>query len=60
MIILRLSYDDNAKVTIDLRRILIYKTRLSLGTIHSQNRKIVCDSVRKFAYDIPDRNISTL
>ena len=26
--------------------------------IHVQNRKIVWDSVRKLAYDIPKRNIS--
>jgi len=33
--------------------------RLFLGTIHSQNRKIVSDGVRKLAYDIPMRNLRT-
>ena len=31
-----------------------------LGTIHLQDRKIVWDSVRKSAYDIPKRIHSTL
>ena len=31
---------------------------LFLGTIHSQNRKIVGDSVRILTYDIPKRNLS--
>ena len=45
---------------------LIYKTsytkgaRLFLGTIRLQKRKIVSDSVRKLAYDIPERKLSTL
>ena len=34
--------------------------RLFLGTIHLQYRKIVRDSVRKLAYDIPQRNPSSL
>jgi len=44
---------------------LIYKkhpakgARLFLGTIHLQTYKIVRDSVRKLAYDIPKRNFST-
>jgi len=33
--------------------------RLFIGTIHVQNRNIVGDSVRKLAYDIPQRNFST-
>ena len=42
---------------------IIYKTsysRLFLGTIQLQNREIVLDSVRKLAYDISTRNLSTL
>ena len=35
-------------------------TRLSLGTINLQNRKIVGDSVRILAYDSPERNLSML
>ena len=55
MLKLRMTYDER----------LIYKTsdegaRLFLGTIHMQNRKIVWDSVRKLAYDIPERNFSML
>jgi len=43
---------------------LIYKTSYEerkdfLGTIHLQNRKIVWDSVRKLAYDIPKIGFST-
>jgi len=62
--ILRLSY-DNAKVTIDLRRSSNLQkhptknARFFLGTIHLQSSKIVRDSVRKLAYDIPKRNFST-
>ena len=62
--ILRLSY-DNAKVTIDLRRTsnspnrLTNGERLFLGMIHLHNCKIVRDSVRKLAYDIPKRTFST-
>jgi len=62
--ILRQSY-DNLKVSIDLDGRLIYKTsyeerKVFLSTIRSQNRKIVWDSVRALAYDIPERNFSTL
>jgi len=46
---------------------LIYKkkhptkdARLFLGTIHLQSCKIVWDSVRKLAYDIPKRNFNTI
>jgi len=42
---------------------IIYKTsysRLFLGTIQLQNREIVLDSVRKLAYDISTKNLSTL
>jgi len=39
MLKLRMTYDEGA--------------RLFFGTIHMQNRKIVWDSVRKLAYDIP-------
>ena len=43
---------------------LIYKTsyegrKAFLGMIHLQSCKIVWDSVRKLAYDIPKRNVST-
>jgi len=46
---------------------LTYKTsynengKLFIGKIHMQNRNrpIVGDSVRKLAYDIPERNFST-
>jgi len=44
---------------------LIYKTsyakgaRLFSGTVRLQNRKIARDTVRKFVYDIPKKNIST-
>jgi len=43
---------------------LIYKTsyeghKVFLGTIYLQSCKIVWDSVRKLAYDIPKRNFST-
>ena len=60
--ILRLSY-DNAEVTIGR---LIYKTsyhgrQVFLGTVYLRNRKkIVWDSVRPLAYDIPKRNFSTI
>jgi len=60
----RLSH-DNVKVTIDLRRTSnlhehpMQGARLFLGTIHLQSRKIVRNSVRKLAYDIPKRNFST-
>jgi len=42
---------------------LIYKTsyegrKVFLGTIHLQSCKIVWDSVRKLAYDIPKRNLA--
>ena len=30
-----------------------------IGKIHVQNRNIVGDSIRKSAYDIPERNLST-
>jgi len=33
--------------------------KLFIGEIHVQNRNIVVDSVRKLAYDIPERNFST-
>ena len=33
---------------------------LFIGKIHVENRNIVRDSVRKLAYDIPERNFSTL
>jgi len=33
--------------------------KLFIGKIHVQNRDIVGDSVRKLAYDIPERNFST-
>jgi len=62
--ILRLSY-DNVKVMIDLRRMSNLQkhptkgARFFLGTIHLQTYKIVRDSVRKLAYDIPKRNFST-
>ena len=45
---------------------LIYKTsytkgaRLFLGTIHLQSCKIVWDSVRKLAYDIPKKILALL
>ena len=61
--ILRLSY-DNVTVTIDLRRtsnlqnILRRTQGFSLGTIHLQSCKIVRDSVRKLAYDIPKKNLA--
>ena len=65
MTILRLSY-DNAEVTIDLRRTsnlpnILRRTQcFFLGTIQLQYRKIVGDTVRILAYDIPTRNLSTL
>jgi len=65
--ILRQSYDHltimpKLRSTYDGR--LIYKTsykgrKAFLGTIHLQSCKIVWDSVRKLAYDIPKRNFST-
>jgi len=33
--------------------------KLFIGKIRVQNRNIVGDSVRKLAYDIPERNFST-
>jgi len=33
--------------------------KLFMGKIHVQNRNIVGDSVRKLAYDVPERNFST-
>ena len=38
---------------------LTKKARIFLGTIHLQNRKIVQDSFRKLAYDIPKRGFNT-
>ena len=40
-------------------RRLIHKTSYE-GTFHLQYRKIIWDSVRTLAYDIPKRNLSTL
>ena len=56
--VLRLS-DDNAKVTIGLRRTYILRKilRTMQGTIYFHNRKIVGDSVNILAYDIPNRNL---
>ena len=34
--------------------------KLVIGEIRVQNRNIVGDSARKLAYDIPERNFSTL
>jgi len=53
------SYD---RLTIDVSftKHLTKNARLFSGTIHLQNRKIVWDSVRTLAYDIPRRNLSTL
>jgi len=67
--VLRQSFDYLTimpKLTIDLRRtsnlqnILRRAARLFLGTTHLQSCKIVSDSVRKLAYDIPKRNFSTI
>ena len=33
--------------------------KLFMGKIRVQNRNVVGDSVRKLAYDIPERNFST-
>jgi len=33
--------------------------KLFIGKIYVQNRNIVGDSVRKLAYDIPEKNFST-
>ena len=33
--------------------------KLFIGKIRVQNRNIVGDTVRKLAYDIPERNFST-
>ena len=33
--------------------------KLIMGKIHVQNRNIVGDSVRKLAFDVPERNFST-
>jgi len=66
--ILRQSYDyltimPKLRSTHDGR--LIYAkhptkgARLFLGTIHLQSCKIIQDSVRELAYDIPERNFST-
>jgi len=33
--------------------------KLFIGKIHVQNRNIVRDSVRKLAFDIPERNLNT-
>jgi len=61
-----LSY-DNDKVTIDLRRTsnLQNISRRTQGfvryyTTYLQDSKIVGDSVRTLAYDIPRRNLSPL
>ena len=65
--ILRQSYDylmimQKLRSTYDGH--LIYKTSYNewkafIGKIHVQNRNIVGDSVRKLAYNIPERNFST-
>ena len=63
--IYKISY-DNAKVTIDLRRAsnlqsILRRTQgfFFLDAVHLQNRKIVLNSVRKLAYDIPKTGFST-
>jgi len=67
--ILRQSYDHLTimpKLRWTYHGCLIYKTfykkdaRLFLGKIHLQNHNIVRDSVRKLAYDILKRNLTTL
>jgi len=45
--------------TYDGRLIYEWNGKLFIGKIHVQNRNIVGDSVRKLAYDIPERNFST-
>ena len=64
--ILRQSYDyltimPKLRSTYDGRLITKHHTmneKLFIGKIHVQNRNIVGDSVRKLAYDIPERNFS--
>jgi len=43
-------------LTIILRQCRNYD-RPFLGMIHLQNCKLVLDSIRKFAYDFPQRNL---
>ena len=61
MIILRQcqSYDRLA-IDVSFTKRLTKDPRLFSDTIHLQNRKIVGDSVRTLAGDIPKRNLSTL
>ena len=54
---LRSTYDRRL---IHTNVILTKDAGLFSSTIHLQNRKIVSDSVRTSAYDIPKRNLSTL
>jgi len=50
--IYKISYDN-------LMIHLTMNGKLFIGEIHVQNRNIVVDSVRKLAYDNPERNFST-
>ena len=51
---LRSTYDGR----LIYKNILTKGARFFLGTIHLQSCKIVWDSVRKLAYNIPKRNFS--
>ena len=51
---LRSAYDGRL-----IYRHLTMNGKLFVGKTHVQNRNIVGDSVRKLAYDIPEKNFST-
>jgi len=50
----------NAKVTIDLWQMYNLSNILQKKRTVNYNRKIVSDSVRELAYNIPKKNFSTL
>ena len=61
--IIRQSYDnpsyDRLTMDVSFTKHLTKNARIFLSMIHLQNHKIVGDSVRILAYDIPKRNLST-
>ena len=48
----------NQCIFIDTSSKILQSAQDFLGAIHTQNRKIVWDSVHKLDYDIPKRNLS--
>ena len=52
------SYDQ-LMTDVKLSKHLTLNRKLFTGKVHAPNRNIVGDSVRKSAYNIPERNFST-